>query len=156
MSIETELTSLREAIDRLTAAVTGHAETRLSLFNRAGQEALEAIPLLPGEDPSVALNFLAVPFTNPAPTTPTPATAPKLDTFSDREAANQPADEPPRIVITYDEARELGKALIKTGKKADLQDILVNRLGAGSLDQLTAAQRVTFASLVNGILKAAA
>lgn len=155
MSIETELTSLREAIDRLTAAVTGHAETRLSLFNRAGQEALEAIPLLPGEDPSVALNFLAVPFTNPAPT-PTPATAPKLDTFSDREAANQPADEPPRIVITYDEARELGKALIKTGKKADLQDILVNRLGAGSLDQLTAAQRVTFASLVNGILKAAA
>lgn len=155
MSIETELTSLREAIDRLTAAVTGHAETRLSLFNRAGQEALEAIPLLPGEDPSVALNFLAVPFTNPAPTQ-TPATAPKLDTFSDREAANQPADEPPRIVITYDEARELGKALIKTGKKADLQDILVNRLGAGSLDQLTAAQRVTFASLVNGILKAAA
>ena len=153
MSIETEQTALREALDRLTAAVTGHAETRLSLFNRAGQEALEAIPLLPGEDPSVALNFLAVPFTNPAPT---PAMAPKLDAFNDMEAANQPADEPPRIVITYDEAREMGKALIKTGKKADLQDILVNRLGVGSLDQLTAAQRVTFASLVNGILKAAA
>ena len=153
MSIETELTALREALDRLTAAVTGHAETRLSLFNRAGQEALEAIPLLPGEDPSVALNFLAVPFTTPAPT---PAMAPKLDAFNDMEAANQPADEPPRIVITYDEAREMGKALIKTGKKADLQDILVNRLGVGSLDQLTAAQRVTFASLVNGILKAAA
>jgi hypothetical protein len=45
MSIEQDLQNLTAAIDRLTAAVTGHAHTRLEIFERAGQEALAAIPI---------------------------------------------------------------------------------------------------------------
>lgn len=259
MSLETEITALRVAVerlaelpaalDRLTQAVHGHAATRLAIFERAGQEALAAIPLVPGEDAAAVIAEYAVPFTQPtAASTPppwlrspvnqtetahTPASQAEVHTpVSQAEvqqvatemirsnerallqdilvnrigvaniaqlteaqritfmelahdagwlprteapetvvepkmtpltgaaemppAANQPADEPPPVTISYDQARGLGLALLKTGQKAALQDILVNQLGAGSIDQLTDAQRVTFAALVNGALREAA
>ncbi|NCC40374.1 MAG: hypothetical protein EOM21_13130 [Gammaproteobacteria bacterium] len=54
MSIETELQNLVAAVDRLTAAVTGHARTRLEIFDRAGQEALAAIPITTAEELAAA------------------------------------------------------------------------------------------------------
>jgi hypothetical protein len=153
MSLEAEIVALRDAIDRLTQAVHGHAATRLAIFERAGQEALAAIPLVPGEDATAVINPLAVPFTHP---TSAAASTAELNPFSDLAAANQPADEPPPLTVSYDQARELGLTLLKTGRKADQQEILDNRLGAGSIDQLTDAQRVTFATLVNGALREAA
>lgn len=246
MSIESEIIALRDAIDRLTQAVHGHAATRLAIFERAGQEALAAIPLVPGEDAAAVINEYAIPFTQPtaaaqpsatsttppwlrssndeAETAHTPVSqaevqqvatemlhsnerallqdilvnkigvaniaqlteaqritfmelahdagwlprteapeavvAPKMTPLTGSAAmppaANQPADEPPPVTVSYDQARALGLALLKTGQKAALQDILVNQLGAGSIDQLTDAQRVTFAALVNGALREAA
>lgn len=251
MSIESEIIALRDAIDRLTQAVHGHAATRLAIFERAGQEALAAIPLVPGEDAAAVINEYAVPFTQPTATAQPSATSttppwlrssndeaetahtpvsqaevqqvatemlhsnerallqdilvnkigvaniaqlteaqritfmelahdagwlprteapetvvePKMTPLTgsaamppaaNQPAANQPADEPPPVTVSYDQARTLGLALLKTGQKAALQDILVNQLGAGSIDQLTDAQRVTFAALVNGALREAA
>lgn len=139
MSLETEITALREAVerlaelpaalDRLTAAVVNHADTRLRLFERAGQEALAAIPLGPDEDARVALNFLAVPFINEA-------------------AANEPA--PPVETLTpasLAEVQEVAREMVRSGEGPLLRTLLVDRLGVGSLDQLTAEQRSRFIAL---------
>lgn len=132
MSFETEITALREAIDRLTAAVVNHADTRLRLFERAGQEALAAIPLGPDEDARVALNFLAVPFTNEA-------------------AANEPAPPTPPVETltpaSLAEVQEVAREMVRSGEGPLLRTLLVDRLGVGSLDQLTADQRSRFIAL---------
>ena len=65
MSIETELTALREAIEKLTAAIVGHADTRLRIFDRAYDDAANAIPVAP-EELEFTLQKRAAPTGQPA------------------------------------------------------------------------------------------
>lgn len=159
MSIESELSALRESVDRLTAAIVGHAETRLAIFNRADQEALEAIPFN-GAEIAAAINAeaeaerqaeakavsAANDDTHTAPADPEP---------TETQAA-APADEPAPIEVTAAQVRERAVLLLKNGGRDRLQRILVDEIGVGKLDQLDAGQRCAALALIETALKEAA
>lgn len=140
MSLETEITALRAAVerlaelpaalDRLTQAVHGHAATRLAIFERAGQEALAAIPPVPGEDAAAVIAEYAVPFTAPAPAAATIA---------------QPT--PQRTPVSLAEVQEVATEMIRSGNRELVQDALVNKIGVGSIGQLNPEQRIAFMDL---------
>lgn len=148
MSIESEITALREAIERLTSAITGHAETRLAIFNRAGEEALEAIPFN-GAEIAAAINAEA-----------------EAERQTEAKAANDDAhpapsdsalaDEPAPVEVTHAQVRERAVELLKRGGRDQLQNILVNELGAGKLDQLDAEQRRAALARIESLLAEAA
>lgn len=143
MSLETEITALRAAVerlaelpaalDRLTQAVHGHAATRLALFERAGREALAAIPPVPGEDAAAVINAYAAPFTHPMP-----AGAPLA----------QPAPPTPqRTPVSLAEVQEVATEMIRSGERALVQDALVDQIGVGNIGQLNPEQRIAFMDL---------
>jgi hypothetical protein len=150
MSIESEITALREAIERLTAAITGHAETRLAIFNRAGEEALDAIPFN-GAEIAALINAEAQAERQAEAkavaanddTHPAPSDSPLLD-------------EPAPVEVTHAQVRERAVELLKRGGRDQLQSILVNELGAGKLDQLDAEQRRAALARIESLLAEAA
>ena len=146
MSIESELSALRESVDRLTAAITGHAETRLRIFDRAYDDAANAIPVTPEE----------LEFTMRKQTAPTGQSANDDAPFDvDLDLGSTAiVEEPAPPDVSAAEARALAVDLIKSGQRERLRDILAS-IGAGSLDQLTAEQRVDFAGIVHGSKAAA-
>lgn len=139
MSLETEITALREAVerllvdlpaalDRLTCAVDAHRVNHLSIFERAGQEALAALPPLPGEGDTASLNRPEVPFTR----------------RSDAPAA--PVAE--RTPVALAEVQAVATEMVRAGERALLQDLLVNKIGVGNLAQLAPDQRVVLMDLI--------
>lgn len=153
MSIETELTALREAIEKLTAAVTGHAETRLRIFDRAYDDAANAIPVTP-EELEFTMRKQAEPAGRPANDDAAPANddAP-FDTDPDL-GTTAVVEEPAPAEVSAAEARALAVSLIQSGQRDRLRDILAS-IGVGTLDQLDAEQRVAFVGIVHGSKAAA-
>lgn len=155
MSIESEITALREAIDRLAAVIAGQTETRLTIFNRANEEALEAIPFN-GAEIAAAINAEAeaerqVKAVSAANDDAAPADPEPVET-----QAAAPADEPAPAEVTAAQVRERAVELIKCGGRDQLQTLLVNELGAGKLDQLNANQRRVALARIESLLKEAA
>ena len=148
MSIESEITALREAIERLTSAIAGHAETRLAIFNRAGEEALDAIPFN-GAEIAAAINAEA------EAERQTEAKAANDDTHP-APSDSALADEPAPVEVTHAQVRERAVELLKRGGRDQLQNILVNELGAGKLDQLDAEQRRAALARIESLLAEAA
>jgi len=137
MPLENEITALRQAVerlaelpaalDRLTQAVNAHAATRLAIFERAGQEALAAIPLVPGEDEAAALKRMEVPFTDPPRPLAPPVTL--------------------RTPVSLAEVQAVATEMVRSGERALLQEALVNKIGVGSIGQLSPEQRIRFMDL---------
>lgn len=155
MSIESELSALREAVDRLTAAITGHAETRLNIFNRAGQEALEAIPFN-GAEIAAAINAEAE--AERQAEAQAKAVAANDDTAPDPVPAETAAlaDEPAPVEVTAAQVRERAVELLKRGGRDQLQTVLVSEIGVGKLDQLNAEQRRVALARIESLLAEAA
>ena len=151
MSLETEITALRAAVerlaelpaalDRLTQAVHGHAATRLAIFERAGREALAAIPPVPGEDAAAVIAEYAVPFANPA------AIAPPPWVLRPEAATPSPEAAPARTPVSLAEVQEVATEMIRSGNRELVQDALVNKIGVGNIGQLTPEQRIAFMDL---------
>lgn len=150
MSIESELSALRASVDRLTAAIVGHTETRLAIFNRADQEALEAIPFN-GAEIAAAINAEAEAERQAEAKAANDDTAPDPAPPETQTAA--PADEPAPVEVTAAQVRERAVELLKRGGRDQLQTILVDEIGVGKLDQLDAGQRCAALALIETALK---
>ncbi len=146
MSIETELTALRESIEKLTGAIVGHADTRLRIFDRAFDDAANAIPVTPEE----------LEFTMQKRAAPTGQSANDDAPFDvDLDLGSTAiVEEPAPPEVSAVEARALAIALINGGQRDRLRDILAS-IGVGTLDQLSAEQRVAFTGIVHGSKAAA-
>ncbi len=127
MSIETEMTTLREAIERLTLAIDRHAANRLALFERAGQEALAAIPPVASEADAATLGHLVANEEDPA-----------------LAAALAETPLAPRTPVSLAEVQQVASEMMRSGQGPTLKKFLVDEIRVGNIGQLTADQRIDF------------